>query len=88
MWNWLYCVRYNFISSKSLRSNLGIFKITNEYLVHTRRHYCLTFGIYITMRQVKIFAKGKQDRLGFDIQSLGAGIMFIMIGIYLIFKYL
>jgi hypothetical protein len=49
---------------------------------------CSAFGIYLTIRQVKTFIKGEQDNLGFDIQGLGAGIMFIMIGIYLLFKYL
>ncbi len=49
---------------------------------------CLAFGIYLTIKQVKTFIKGEQDKFGFDIQGLGGGIMFIMIGLYLIFKYL
>jgi len=48
----------------------------------------LAFGIYLTIKQVKTFIKGEQDKFGFDIQGLGGGIMFIMIGLYLIFKYL
>ncbi|HEY4323893.1 MAG TPA: hypothetical protein VGN20_07895 [Mucilaginibacter sp.] len=48
----------------------------------------LTFGIWQTIRELRIFAKGKQDKLGADIKILGSGIMFIMIGVYLIVKYL
>ncbi|MDB5153484.1 MAG: hypothetical protein JWR54_2235 [Mucilaginibacter sp.] len=35
-----------------------------------------------------MFAKGKQDELGWDIKGLGVGIMSIMIGIYLITHYI
>lgn len=48
---------------------------------------CLAFGLYLTMKRIKIFMAGKQDKLGFDIQLFGAGIMGIMIGIYLMVKY-
>lgn len=49
---------------------------------------CLAFGIYLTVKQIKTFLAGKQDQLGFDIKLLGGGLIGIMIGIYLIIKYL
>jgi hypothetical protein len=49
---------------------------------------CLAFGAWLTIKQIKVFAKGKQDELGFDIKGLGAGIMCIMIGVYLIAHYI
>jgi len=49
---------------------------------------CLIFGIWLTVKQVKTFKRGKQDQLGFDIKLLSGGIMGVMIGIYLIAKYL
>ncbi len=49
---------------------------------------CLIFGVCLTKRQVKIFAKGKQDELGFDIKLLTGGILFIVIGVSLIVKYM
>jgi len=48
----------------------------------------LAIGIYLTVKQVKIFMKGEQDNQGFDVKVLGLGIMIIMTGLYLIFKYL
>jgi len=48
----------------------------------------LAIGLYLTVKQIKIFVAGKQDQLGWDIRGLGAGIMSIMIGVYLIVKYL
>ncbi len=42
----------------------------------------------LTVKQIKIFAKGKQDQLGFDIKLLGGGTMFIIIEIYLITHYI
>ncbi len=48
----------------------------------------MTYGIWQTIVAIKIFIKGKQDWLGADIKMLGAGIMAIMIGVYLICKYL
>ncbi len=44
------------------------------------------FGIWLTIRQVKIFAQGKQDRLGFSIQLLGGGIMSLILGIVMIIQ--
>jgi len=49
---------------------------------------CLALGLYLTIIELKIFSKGTQDKLGADIKILGGGIMFIMIGIYLICKYI
>jgi len=49
---------------------------------------CLAFGIYLTLKQIKTFRAGKQDQLGFDIKLLGGGIIGIIIGVYLIMKYL
>ena len=48
----------------------------------------LAIGIYLTVKQVKVFMKGEQDNQGFDVKALGLGIMIIMTGLYLIFKYL
>jgi hypothetical protein len=49
---------------------------------------CLVFGAWLTIKQIKIFAKGKQDQLGWDIKLLGGGIIFIIGGICLIAKYI
>ena len=49
---------------------------------------CLIFGAWLTINQIKIFVKGKQDELGWDIKGLGVGTMFIIIGIYLITHYM
>jgi hypothetical protein len=49
---------------------------------------CLAFGIWLTVHQVKIFLKKEQDELGFDIKGLGVGIMAIIIGIFIISKYI
>jgi hypothetical protein len=48
----------------------------------------LIFGTWLTIRQVKIFLKKEQDELGNDVKGLGVGIMTIMIGIYIISKYI
>ncbi|MBB6110954.1 hypothetical protein [Mucilaginibacter lappiensis] len=48
----------------------------------------LGVGLYLTVKQIKIFMAGKQDQLGWDIRGLGTGIISIMIGVYLIVKYL
>jgi len=48
----------------------------------------LAYGIWQTITTIKIFIKGKQDWLGADMKILGAGIGAIMIGIYLLCKYL
>ncbi|MFI5139062.1 MAG: hypothetical protein ACHQIM_14665 [Sphingobacteriales bacterium] len=48
----------------------------------------LIFGIWLCVKEVKVFIMGKQDKLGADIKILSGGIGFIMIGLYLIFKYL
>jgi len=47
----------------------------------------LIFGIWLTKREIKIYMKGKQDKLGADIKMLGGGIMAIIIGIALILEY-
>jgi len=48
----------------------------------------LAYGLWQTITTIKIFAKGKQDWLGADIKILGAGVGAIMIGAYLLGKYL
>ena len=48
----------------------------------------LTFGIWQTITTAKVYLKGKEDKLGADIKILGSGIMFVIIGAYLILKYL
>jgi hypothetical protein len=48
---------------------------------------CLTIGIWITYRQVRIFSKGQQDQLGFSIQLLAGGITAIILGLGLIIQY-
>ena len=48
---------------------------------------CIAFGIYDAKKELKIFSTGKQDKLGADIKILGADIMFIIAGIFLICKY-
>jgi hypothetical protein len=49
---------------------------------------CLVFGGWILIKQLKIFADGKQDEWGFDTKILIGGIGFIISGIALIEKYL
>lgn len=44
------------------------------------------FGVWLTIRQVKIFAQGTQDRLGFSVQLLGGGIMSLILGIAMIIQ--
>ena len=50
--------------------------------------FLLAIGIYLTIKQIRIFIAGKGDQLGWDIKGLSVGIMGIMIGLYLIVKYL
>jgi len=45
----------------------------------------LGFGVWLVINQVKIFRRGNQDELGWDIKLLSGGIIFAMIGIYLLF---
>jgi len=49
---------------------------------------CLLFGIYYTRKHIRIFKNNEQDQLGWDIKGLGAGIMFVIIGVGIIIKYL
>ena len=44
----------------------------------------LSFGIYITIRQLKTFIRGEQGKLGFDVQLLFGGIMALVGGIIVI----
>jgi len=44
----------------------------------------LGFGSWLTFNQIRIFALGKQDRLGWDIKLLSGGILSMMLGIYLL----
>lgn len=44
----------------------------------------LVFGGCLTIYQIRIFIKGRQDKLGWDIKGLSGGIGFTMIGIYLL----
>lgn len=46
--------------------------------------FVLIFGLWLTFNQIRTFRKKEQDQLGWDIKLLSAGIMAIMIGIYLI----
>jgi len=48
----------------------------------------LALGAYLTVNQVKIFIKGKQDKFGGDIKLLGGGIGFIILGIALLSNFL
>ena len=44
----------------------------------------LAFGLALTIYQINTFVNGKQDELGWDIKGLSAGVIFIMMGIYLL----
>lgn len=44
----------------------------------------LIFGGGLTIYQIRIFIKGKQDQLGWDIKLLSGGIIFLMGGIYML----
>jgi len=46
------------------------------------------FGIWQTIVKARNISRGRKSILGSDIQLLGAGIMVIIIGFFLIFKYL
>ena len=59
-----------------------------NFLYITAGMILLAYGVWQTITTIKVFSKGKQDRLGADIKILGAGLTAIMIGTYLIFKYL
>jgi hypothetical protein len=48
----------------------------------------IAFGMWDGYKEIKIFAKGKDDKFGSDIKILGADIMFIIIGVCLIAHYL
>ncbi|MDF2435356.1 MAG: hypothetical protein JWP44_4987 [Mucilaginibacter sp.] len=48
----------------------------------------LALGLYIIIRQVKIFFKGQQDNLGFSIKLLAGGIASLILGIALLSEYL
>lgn len=47
----------------------------------------LAFGIRTIIRQLRIFARGKQDKYGFDIKILVGGIGFLILGTGLILAY-
>jgi hypothetical protein len=49
---------------------------------------CLAYGTYDAIKEIKISSKGKQEKSGADIKILGADIGFIMIGVYLICRYI
>ena len=42
------------------------------------------FGGWLIFNQIKIFVRGKQDKLGWDIKLLSGGILCLMLGIYLL----
>ena len=44
----------------------------------------ILFGALITLKQIKVFRQGEQDRLGFDIRLLIGGICFVFIGLALL----
>ncbi len=44
----------------------------------------LIFGGWLTFYQIRIFIRGMQDNLGWDIKGLSVGIIFTMVGIYLL----
>jgi len=48
----------------------------------------LIYGIWQAVTTIRIFNQGKHDWLGADIKILGANIGAIIIGVYLICKYL
>ena len=48
----------------------------------------LSYGIWQSVMTLKIYIKGKEDKLGADIKILGSAIGAIMIGIYLLIKYM
>jgi hypothetical protein len=43
-----------------------------------------SLGIYLMIRQIKVFIKGEEGKLGFDIQLLFGGIMATVGGIIMI----
>ncbi len=48
----------------------------------------ILFGVWLTAKEIKIFARGEQDDLGYDIKGLGFGITCVICGIILISKYI
>jgi hypothetical protein len=44
------------------------------------------FGLWLVIREIKIFAQGKQDKLGFHIQLLSGGILALILGIAMILQ--
>jgi hypothetical protein len=44
----------------------------------------LGLGGWLTFYQIRIFIRRKQDNLGWDIKGLSAGIIFTIVGIYLL----
>ena len=48
----------------------------------------LVIGTWVTIVQIKVFAKGEQGKQGFDIKLLFAGITALVGGIILISKHL
>jgi hypothetical protein len=49
---------------------------------------CLIFGVWQTIKQMKIFASDKQDAFGYDIKILAGAVGFIILGVALIIKYI
>jgi len=47
---------------------------------------CVGLGIYLTIKQVKIFLKREQDTFGWDIKGLGLGFILIICGIIMIIQ--
>ncbi|MDR3694590.1 hypothetical protein [Mucilaginibacter sp.] len=48
----------------------------------------LVYGVYDGIKEIKKISKGEADKLGADIKIIGADFGFIIIGIYLIIKYI
>ncbi len=48
----------------------------------------LIFGTWLTIKEVNVYRAGEQDKLGADIKMLGGALMFVMLGLSLIIKYL
>jgi hypothetical protein len=42
------------------------------------------FGILLTIYEIRIFVRGQQGDLGYDVKGLGLGITFIILGILMI----
>jgi len=48
----------------------------------------LLFGIWLTIKKLKVFLNKKQDDFGGDINLLGVGVISIIGGIILIFQHI